>query len=90
MKSSNGGLVFVVVGVHVPRNQRQVAIIFKNGLKAVYDLHRVIEAIEKQKVISEIVDRLAILRQLLDDLIPEIRRLRVVPGHGQSTAHARA
>ena len=83
MKSSNRRLIFVVVGVHVPRDQRQVAIIAKHGLIVVDDLHRFIEALEKQQVVGKIVDRLAILRQLLDHLISQVCRLRVVAGHRQ-------
>jgi hypothetical protein len=86
----DGGRVFVVVGVHVPRDQGRSRSFLKNGLKAVDDLHRVIEALEKQKVIGKIVDRLAIVRKLLDHLIAEICRLRVVPRSWSSSAHAPA
>ena len=83
MKSSTAAWYCLVVGVHITRNQRQVAIAFKNRLKAVYDLHRFVEALQKQQVIGKIVDRLAILRQLLDHLVSEIGRLRVVSAHRQ-------
>ena len=62
-----------MVGVNIACNQREIAIIVEHRVIAVDDLHRVIDALEKQKIVSEIVDPFTILRQLLDHLITEIR-----------------
>ena len=76
-------LLLVIVRVHVPGNQIQVAIILQNRLIALCDLHRFVEPLEEQKIIGQIVDRFAILRELGNHLIAEICRFGVVPGHRQ-------